>query len=83
MFNADMAYGISTWLGAEISTSGELLSGEVLSGTTQTPSVISGIITIQTTLDDMQTKLDALVGGTVPADETPVVVPAVLPAKAE
>lgn len=26
MFNADIAYGVSTWLGAEISTSGELLS---------------------------------------------------------
>lgn len=79
MFDADMAYGISTWLGADISTSGELLSGEVLSGeVVETPSVMSGIITIQATLDDMQTKLNTLVG-----DTSTEVIPAVLPAKTE
>lgn len=66
MFNADIAYGVSTWLGAEISTSGELLSWSVA----ETGSIMSGIESIQTTLADMQTKLNTLVGETTPAVST-------------
>jgi len=69
MFDANMAVGISTWLGATTTTtSGETV---VASGSTQDP-VLSGINVIQTTLIDMQTKLDTLVGTTT---TTPTVTP--------
>jgi hypothetical protein len=59
MFDANMAAGVSTWLGATtITTSGETIS----TSTGAQSDVMSGIITIQTTLSDMQLKLDTLVG---------------------
>lgn len=79
LFNPNMAYGISTRLGAEISTSGELLSGNVEEGS----AVMSGINALQDTLNQMQTTLNTLAGETVspvssattPAATTPAVTP--------
>jgi len=75
MFDANMAAGLSTRLGATtITTSGELVvneSGAVATGA-QDP-VLSGINAIQTTLTDMQTQLEKLVGDTIPT-VTPAVV---------
>lgn len=75
-----MAVGVSTWLGVtvssttweNVSTSGDLF---VISGAQS--DVMSGITAIQTTLIDMQTKLDTLVG----ANTIPTVNPAPIPAE--
>ncbi len=75
-----MAVGVSTWLGVtvssttweNVSTSGDLL---VISGAQS--DVMSGITAIQTTLIDMQTKLDTLVG----TNTIPTVNPAPIPAE--
>jgi hypothetical protein len=73
MFDANMAAGVSTWLGATTITT----SGEVITTGAQS-DVMSGITTIQTTLTDMQTKLDKLVGTTTTTTTTtPVVTPVV------
>jgi len=70
MFDANMAAGLSTWLGATtITTSGEAIP----TGTGATSEVMSGIITIQTTLTDMQAKLDILAGATPVVTPTPAV----------
>ena len=66
-----MAVGVSTWLGVtvssttweNVSTSGDLL---VVSGAQS--DVMSGITSIQTTLADMQIKINTLVGGITVAD---------------
>lgn len=67
-----MASGIGTWF-AGSSTSGAVIA-TVTPGTQS--DVISGIVSIQTTLTDMQTKLDTLVGvssaGTSVPTPTPV-----------
>lgn len=60
MFDANMAAGVSTYLGATISTSGELITSGAQS------EIMSGIVNLQTSLTDVQTKLDMLVGGTTP-----------------
>ena len=61
MFDANMAAGISTWLGATtITTSGELIATGAVAGN----DVMSGINAIQTTLTDMQTTLNTLAGQT-------------------
>ena len=67
-FDANMAIGVSTWLGAtEITTSGEAIP---TSGATN--EVMSGINAIQTTLTDMQATLQSLAPATTPVAETPV-----------
>lgn len=86
MFDANMALGVSTFLGAtEITT-----SGETIPTTGDIDPVLSGINAIQTTLLDMQMKLDTLVGtATIPTvTPTPVVdvatgttMPSVVPQK--
>ncbi len=67
MFDANMASGITTWLGTTtITTSGEVIAtGEVQN------EVMSGITAIQTTLTDMQTQLNTLVGSTTIPTVTP------------
>ena len=68
-FDANMAIGVSTWLGAtEITTSGEAIP---TTGTTN--EVMSGINAIQTTLNDMQVTLKTLAPATTPVVETPSV----------
>ncbi|MFA6255947.1 MAG: hypothetical protein WC606_02070 [Candidatus Absconditabacterales bacterium] len=70
MFDANMAIVISNRLGATTITT----SGEVIPTTGAENSVMSGITTIQTTLIDMQTKLDTLIGGTTTTSTvTPVI----------
>ncbi|MEI6774756.1 MAG: hypothetical protein WCL18_08515 [bacterium] len=62
MFDVHMASTISNWLGTTtVTTSGELIA----TGATASDGneVMSGITAIQTTLADMQIKLDTLVGG--------------------
>lgn len=68
-FDANIAGSISTWLGATtITTSGEIIP------TGAQNEVMSGINSLQTTLTDMQAKLDMLVGGIIPTvTPTPVV----------
>jgi hypothetical protein len=73
MFNANMATGVSTWLATPTVTS----TGDVVAMTGAQGDVMSGITAIQTTLTDMQTKLDTLVG----ANTIPTVNPA--PTQAE
>lgn len=53
-----MAATITTWLGATTITT----SGELIPTTGTALDIMSGINNIQTTLTDMQTKLDTLVG---------------------
>lgn len=71
MFDSNMAVGVSTWLWATtVTTSWEVLSGDVLTG--EQSEVMSGITAIQTTLTDMQTTLNTLAGTTTtPATTTP------------
>lgn len=72
MFDTNMAAEVSTWLGATTITT----SGEVIPTTGAQIDVMSGITAIQTTLTDMQTKLDTLVGTTTTTIvTTPVVTP--------
>jgi len=78
MFDANMAAGVSTWLGATtITTSGEAIP----TGTGATSEVMSGIITLQTTLTDMQAKLDILAGATPVVTPTSTVTPDVTTVK--
>ena len=57
MFDVNLKARVTDWLGVTtITTSGETIP------TTGTTEVMSGIITIQTTLADMQIKLDTLLG---------------------
>lgn len=84
MFDANMALGVSTFLGAtEITT-----SGETIPTTGDMDPVLSGVNAIQTTLLDMQMKLDTLVGTTTIPTVTPdtmtgtTTLPAVAPQKA-
>lgn len=65
-FNADMANGMATRLGATSVANQDMLS------TGQTTDVMSGINAIQTTLIDMQETLKGLAG-----DTTPMVTPTV------
>ncbi len=79
MFDTNMATGVSNWLGVTtISTSGELLA------TWAQSEVMSGITSIQTTLTDMQTKLDTLVNAvpSTPISNEPAKSVETLPAKA-
>jgi len=71
MFDANMAASVSTWLGATTITT----SGEVIPTTGVQIDVMSGITAIQTTLTDMQTKLDTLVGTTPTPTTPPIVTP--------
>lgn len=77
MYNVQMVNDVSKWLGATSFVSQDTLTVE------EQASVMSGIATMQTTLSDMQTKLDILAGGEI----TPVEVEAIekidLSAKAE
>lgn len=70
MFDSNMAVGVSTWLWATtVTTSWEVLSGDVLTG--EQSEVMSGITAIQATLTDMQTTLNTLAGTTTtPATTT-------------
>jgi len=68
MFDANMAAGISTWLGTTTITT----SWEVIPTTGAENDVMSGINAIQTTLTDMQTTLNTLAGWTT---TTPTVTP--------
>ncbi|EKD25014.1 MAG: hypothetical protein ACD_80C00131G0017 [uncultured bacterium (gcode 4)] len=71
-FDANIAGNISTWLGTTTVTT----SGEIVPTTGTQNEVIDSINTIKTTLTDMQTKLDTLVGGMIPTvtpTPTPVV----------
>ena len=78
-FNANMAAGVSTWLGSTtITTSGETIPTGT--GTITVTDVMSGVFAIQTTLTDMQAKLDTLVGTTsVVPTVTPTVAPVITP----
>ena len=67
MFDANMAAGISTWLGTTTITT----SWEVIPTTGAENDVMSGINAIQTTLTDMQTTLNALAGWTTTTTVTP------------
>jgi len=69
-FNADMANGIGTWLGAtNVANQDTLASGE-----DTTSDVMSGINALQTLLTDMQKTLNNLAGETTPTvTPTPVV----------
>lgn len=60
-FDANMAASISNWLGTTTTTT----SGEVLANSGAESEVMSGINSIQTTLLDMQSVLNTLVGETV------------------
>lgn len=68
MFDANMAVGISTWLGATTVTT----SGQAISSTTTGTDTMGEFAAIQTRLIDMQTKLDALIAWST---ITPVVTP--------
>ena len=61
MFNPNMATAMSNWLGVAVTTSGEPLTA-LDSGN----DLMGKLNTIQTTLTSMDTKLDMLVGPTVP-----------------
>jgi len=69
MFDSNMAAMVSTWIGATTITT----SGEVIPTTGAQIDIMSGVTAIQTTLADMQTKLDTLVG-----TPTPVITPVVI-----
>lgn len=74
-FDANMAADVTTWLGATTITT----SGEVIPTTGAQVDIMSGINTIQTTLSDMQAKLDVLVGTTTVPTVTPTPIPTVTP----
>jgi hypothetical protein len=67
MYNVTMVNNFSAWLGATTYASQDTLTPE------EQTSVMSGIMTIQTTLADMQVSLDALAG----IETTPLEVDAV------
>ena len=75
LFDAHMASGIGTWF-AGSSTSGAVVA-TVTPGTQN--DVISGIVSIQTTLTDMQTKLNTLVGATSAGTSVTIAAPAPTP----
>jgi len=71
MFNPNMAVGVTTWLGVTVSsTTGDNVptSGDILVVSGAQSDVMSGITAIQTTLADMQIKINTLVGGITVAD---------------
>ena len=69
-FDANMANNVGTWLGGTtVANQDTLITG------TATTDVMSGIVSIQTTLTTMQATLDKIAG----ADATPVVTPTVDP----
>ena len=66
-----MAVGVTTWLGVTVSsTTGDNVptSGDILVVSGAQSDVMSGITAIQTTLADMQIKINTLVGGITVAD---------------
>lgn len=75
MFDANLATGVSTWLGTKsVDSTALTASGDALSTTGTEADLMTQITTIQTTLTDMQTKLDVLVGTPSTSVITPVVV---------
>ncbi len=78
MFDANMAVAVSTWLGATTVTS----SWEpiVATDTGAIDPVLSGINSIQTTLLDMQTKLDTLIPTSITTTSTSTTSPTSLTA---